>query len=202
MKMRRWRVEHRERARSVLECGRPLPLFTAGGRAGSPQPAAARWGHRALPFWPWSFYFCLLLSALWLRAWGQSYSIDWSTIDGGGGTSTGGVYSISGTIGQPDASQQTMTGGNFSLVGGFWSLFAVVQTPGAPYPRITLTTTNTVVVWWALPDTGWKLQATTNLVSTGTVWLDCPPPYSTNATSLYYLESPPTGIKLFRLHKP
>ena len=26
----------------------------------------------------------------------QSYSIDWSTIDGGGGTSTGGVYSASG----------------------------------------------------------------------------------------------------------
>jgi hypothetical protein len=33
----------------------------------------------------------------------QSYSIDWFTIDGGVGTSTGGVYSVSGTIGQPDA---------------------------------------------------------------------------------------------------
>ena len=31
-----------------------------------------------------------------------NYSIDWYTIDGGG-TSTGGVYSASGTIGQPDA---------------------------------------------------------------------------------------------------
>ena len=29
----------------------------------------------------------------------QNYSIDWSTIDGGGGTSTGGVYTVSGTIG-------------------------------------------------------------------------------------------------------
>ena len=34
---------------------------------------------------------------------GQNYSIDWFTIDGGGGTSTGGVYAVSGTIGQPDA---------------------------------------------------------------------------------------------------
>jgi hypothetical protein len=33
----------------------------------------------------------------------QSYFIDWYTIDGGGGTSTGGVYSVSGTIGRPDA---------------------------------------------------------------------------------------------------
>ena len=33
----------------------------------------------------------------------QSYSIDWFKIAGGGGTSTGGVYSVSGTIGQHDA---------------------------------------------------------------------------------------------------
>jgi hypothetical protein len=35
----------------------------------------------------------------------QSYSIDWFTIDGGGGTSTG-VYSVSGTIGQQDERRQ------------------------------------------------------------------------------------------------
>ena len=29
--------------------------------------------------------------------------ITWQTLDGGGGTSTGGVYAVSGTIGQPDA---------------------------------------------------------------------------------------------------
>src|SRR5437870_10542341 len=57
----------------------------------------------------------------------QTYSIGWHTIDGGGGTSTGGVYSVSGTIGQPDAGC-AMTGGNFSLTGGFWAL-AAVQTP-------------------------------------------------------------------------
>src|SRR6266446_8892605 len=59
----------------------------------------------------------------------QQYSIDWYTIDGGGGTSTGGVYSVSGTIGQPDAG--TMSGGNYSLAGGFWGLIAAVQTAGA-----------------------------------------------------------------------
>lgn len=68
-----------------------------------------------------------ILSALvTLSAYAQ-YSIDWYTIDGGGGTSTGGLYSISGTIGQPDAGE-TMTGGTYSLTGGFWSLVAV-QTP-------------------------------------------------------------------------
>src|SRR5437870_13689972 len=95
----------------------------------------------------------LLLSA---RVGAQNYSIDWFTIDGGGGTSTGGVYSLSGTIGQPDANAQPMTGGNYSLVGGFWSLFAV-QTPGAPLLSIRLTTTNTAVVSWLTPSTGFTL---------------------------------------------
>ena len=61
----------------------------------------------------------------------QNFAIDWFTIDGGGGTSTGGVYSISGTIGQPDAGP-VLTGGNYSLVGGFWSIVAAIQTHGAP----------------------------------------------------------------------
>lgn len=42
------------------------------------------------------------------------------TIDGGGGTrSTGGVFAVAGTIGQPDAGQ--LSGAGFSLLGGFWS---------------------------------------------------------------------------------
>src|SRR4051812_27068322 len=76
----------------------------------------------------------------------QSYSIDWFTIDGGGGISTGGVYSVSGTIGQPDAGK--MSGGNYTLDGGFWGIFAAVQMPGAPLLRVAHTITNTVLVAW------------------------------------------------------
>jgi len=47
----------------------------------------------------------------------QNYAIDWWTIDGGGGTSTGGVYSVTGTIGQPDAGSTAMTGGAYSVTG-------------------------------------------------------------------------------------
>ena len=67
----------------------------------------------------------------------QQYSIDWYKIAGGGGTSTGGVYSVSGTIGQHDAGGP-MTGGNYSLTGGFWALISVVQTAGLPLLTITL----------------------------------------------------------------
>ena len=62
---------------------------------------------------------------------GQSYSVDWFTVDGGGGTSTAAVYAVTGTIGQPDAAWpvdqngfavQSTGGSIYTLVGGFWSV--------------------------------------------------------------------------------
>lgn len=49
---------------------------------------------------------------------GGGYDLTWNTIDGGGGVSNGSTYSLSGTIGQPDAG--TMIGGAYTLNGGFW----------------------------------------------------------------------------------
>jgi hypothetical protein len=96
-----------------------------------------------------------LLLGLPLFAHAQNYDLSWFKIAGGGGTSTGGTYSVSGTIGQPDAGH--MSGGNYSLDGGFWGLLAVVQTPGAPFLTITRTNTNAILSWPA-PATGFALQ--------------------------------------------
>jgi uncharacterized repeat protein (TIGR01451 family) len=50
----------------------------------------------------------------------QDLEIRWFTVDGGGGmTSSGGTFTVGGTIGQPDAGTQ-MTGGVFIVTGGFW----------------------------------------------------------------------------------
>jgi hypothetical protein len=49
------------------------------------------------------------------------FAIVKSTVDGGGGKSAGGAFSVTGTIGQPDASVQDATGQGFSVTGGFWS---------------------------------------------------------------------------------
>lgn len=46
------------------------------------------------------------------------YRIDWYTIDGGGGTSSGGPYQITGTIGQADAVYHAEA--PYELLGGFW----------------------------------------------------------------------------------
>lgn len=99
------------------------------------------------------------------------YAIDWSTADGGGGTSTGGVYAISGTAGQPDAGG-ALTGGVYSLIGGFWVLPLAIQTEGAPILTITLSTPGTAVISWTPVSTNWVLQERVSLISGG--WSNAP----------------------------
>jgi len=52
---------------------------------------------------------------------GGGFSLEWSTVDGGGGfASSGGGFRVDGTVGQPDANPQ-LSGGSFSIQqGGFW----------------------------------------------------------------------------------
>ena len=52
------------------------------------------------------------------------YEIAWFTVDAGGGYSTGGGYTLNGTIGQPEANPHT-SGGGYALTGGFWSGLAM-----------------------------------------------------------------------------
>jgi len=75
-----------------------------------------------------------LFGFAWVGATGalaQSYSLDWFTVDRGGGTSTGGFYSLSGPMGQPNAGA-TMANGPYSVTGDFWALSPAVQNTGAP----------------------------------------------------------------------
>ena len=113
-----------------------------------------------------------------LASHGQNYAIDWFTIDGGGGTSTGGVYSVSGTIGQPDAGR--LTGASYAIDGGFWGFVGAVQTAGAPLLTIERLGAN-VRVFWPLPATGYVLDQTTTLSGPPSSWLQVAFPYQTNA---------------------
>jgi hypothetical protein len=49
----------------------------------------------------------LLISLTQSIATASQYELPWHTIDGGGGTSSGGQYVLTGTIGQPDAAYST-----------------------------------------------------------------------------------------------
>jgi hypothetical protein len=96
------------------------------------------------------------------QVFAQSYTIDWYTIDGGGGTSTNGPYSLTGSIGQVDASG-SMTNGPYSLTGGFWVLPVVVQEPNAPTLTVVPAAPGFALISWT-PDTpGFVLQESLTL---------------------------------------
>ncbi len=140
--------------------------------------------------------FAVVLWLLPAGAMAQNYNIDWYKVSGGGSSSTGGVYTVSGTIGQHDAGGP-MTGGNYSLTGGFWALISVVQTPGAPTLFVSQSG-NTVTVYW-LAVAGWSLQQNSSLTapagwSVNSSWT------TSNGTNSLNLVNP-AGNLFFRLSK-
>jgi hypothetical protein len=191
-------MEHGEwNARSVLELG----------RAGSPLPATRRQevGARGVTRPAFNglrefICFMLLSSAFCLRAWAQGYSINWSTLDGGGGTSTAGpmignnYYSVSGTIDQPDAGGP-MTNGQYSVTGGFWALPEAVQTEGAPLLTIVPAGSGQATISWTPATAGFVLQETLSLSPTN--WVNS----VSGATNSIVVPATLPG-KFYRLHKP
>jgi hypothetical protein len=77
-------------------------------------------------------FLAALVAAPCVARAGEDYRIDWYTLDGGGGTSTSAdqSYSLSGTIGQPDAEVVSLCSADggagcvnatYELTGGFWA---------------------------------------------------------------------------------
>jgi hypothetical protein len=136
---------------------------------------------------------CLTVAALPLGA--QIFSIDWSKIAGGGGTSTNGQYSVSGTIGQPDAGEP-LTNGPYWLTGGFWALPTLVQAPSAPTLHITNAAPGFATISWTPTNTpSFTLQSTDSLSPTN--WVNAPSGTNNPATVL----APPPA-RFYRLFKP
>ena len=124
----------------------------------------------------------------------QPYSIDWFKIAGGGGTSSNGQFSVSGTVGQPDASGP-MTGGSYSLTGGFWALYAV-QTPGLPKLIILNDGADSVKILW--PATGsYTLQQNSNLA--GGSWATAGYTITNGFGTNFVTVTPAVGTWFFRL---
>jgi hypothetical protein len=58
---------------------------------------------------------------------GGGYAVGHSSISSGGGTSTGGIYAIAGSVGQANADPLgPASGGIYAVTGGYWA--------GAPLP--------------------------------------------------------------------
>ena len=138
---------------------------------------------------------CLWFCLLWtLPAVGGSYSVVWYDVPPAT-SSTGGVYTASGTL-SPPPDAAPMTGGGYSATGGFSGLVNVVQTPGVP--TLILTSNGGVITLsWAFTE-GVILQQTPDLANPA-AWATSPLTLTTTNGISSVTVSSPTGNLFFRL---
>ena len=104
------------------------------------------------------------------------------------------MYSVSGTIGQPDAGGP-LTNGQYSVTGGFWALPIGVPTLGAPTLQILRGAPGLATISWSPATPGFVLQMSDNLATPN--WSDAPGGAANPATVPATLPS-----KFYRLRKP
>ncbi len=69
-------------------------------------------------------------SSILLGAQSGGFELAWYSVDGGGGVSRGGAYTLAGSAGQPDAA--ILSGGAYTLAGGLWGGVAGPGATAAP----------------------------------------------------------------------
>ena len=101
-----------------------------------------------------------------------TFVLETSSIDGGGGFSSGGGFELTGTIGQHDAGQPQF-GGPFALTTGIWA--GVLQNPGSPLLGIRRESGGAVTVFWPFPSAGFVLRESPSLGEAPMPWVDVIP---------------------------
>lgn len=117
----------------------------------------------------WAPVFVLVLAMTSFSACAQ-YAINWWSIDGGGGVSTGGVYRVQGAIGQADSA--AMIGGTYVLQGGFWAGGSLPVVSNPPTLSVVRVSPDQIRISWAPEAAGFVLQETTSLSAAG--WTQSP----------------------------
>lgn len=143
---------------------------------------------------------CSFLLLCGLRAHAQQYAVPWFKIAGGGGMqSTGGVYTLSGIIGQIDAGRVAATNA-YRIESGFWAI--AIQQLGYPPLSITRADMNYFVSWQTI-EPGLILQQATTL-GTPTIWSDTTELVSTNGITNLVQQAIASGVssRYYRLRRP
>ena len=145
-----------------------------------------------------SLPFLTAIIGLSIAASAADFSIPWSTVDGGGGPSTSndGRFSVSGTVGQPDAGKSSSNDGQFRLNEGFW--YSETISCGCTL-SITYSSGN-VTISWPGDRSGCILEATGELQSppSSILWT----PVSPQPTGNSYTVAVSGTQRYFRLRAP
>ncbi len=125
-------------------------------------------------------------------------TIDWWTINGGGGNgvSTDGRFTLSGTAGQPDAG--LMAGSPFFLEGGFWHRVY----PGVPALRIIHLPSGDVKVYWPAWAADCVLEQAPTLAAPTDSWSEVSPTiYQSDGTWFFITVPAAADMQFYRLRQ-
>ena len=126
----------------------------------------------------------------------QTYELDWFTIDGGGGISEGGPFSVAGVIGQPEAGSSSA--GEFAVEGGFWGAETMEEPIEAPRLSIVRGAGAVLIAWPLSPN--FQLERTFDLRSPAR-WEAVSAPATTN-NGIVSITVPFSGkAEFFRLRR-
>ena len=120
------------------------------------------------------------------------------TIDGGGGTSSGGDFEVTGTIGTVQ-NGPVMSGGDIEATGQIVAMSVTVPTPDGTVLTIS-TDGNNVVLSWPSDGTPFILEQTTNLASGN--WTTVNASTVDDGLTLTVTVPAISGSKFFRLRSP
>jgi hypothetical protein len=136
---------------------------------------------------------CLFLTAAFSASAQARFAVT-SYTDRGGGSTSGGTFTVFGTEGQSDAGTTTDVGG-FGVSGGFWSM--VEEAP----PHLTIRREgNQVVLSWPNPSTGFQLQEASAFSGSG--WVDVAVAPSIVGANLEVTLTIGPGSRWLRLRRP
>jgi len=151
-----------------------------------------------LPLRPTGWLLGLGLAAA-MNLQGQSFRIQNHVIAAGGEVSSGGSFTVTGSVAQ-SAGHNASAGSQFSVTAGFWHAVTVIQTPGSPVLSLRRTDTGYELSWDATAE-GFVLQETQSL-SGQIAWssvLD--PPVLVDGKNTVSFSSA-SGARFYRLRKP
>lgn len=104
----------------------------------------------------------------------QSFAVHTISLTGGGGTSHGGGFGISGSVGELPA--LPLTGPTFSVSPGYWNVVAAPNSPEPPMLALELNPDGSVTLSWPATAAGFVLQQSTDLIPGS--WVSSPAPVS------------------------
>jgi hypothetical protein len=127
-------------------------------------------------------------------------SIDWFTLDAGGGFQSSANYVVNFTAGQTDVGATVLSSASYRIIPGFWSLEDLGPATGLPQLTITLFGPR-VILSWPSPSAGFVLQETDSLDVLPAVWGNTPGVVSDNGFTKSLTLSHNQAKRFYRLRR-